>query len=180
MNKSSLKENSTDYLAMEWRLGIWVGLTTRGMTSEGSSQDILIIWFITISHENSWGLAASGRSNAISSGFSGNREKLWLKQITREAEMGRFYLEITEWSSRNVKKQPVFHLGIFNCFINIHSYLNTISFALFIKDIQRILDEKFSKSYPAHLIRKVMMQDVGLSYKKISLRTLEYFSDIIK
>ena len=94
--------------------------------------------------------------------------------------MGRFYLEITEWSSRNVKKQSVFHLGIFNYFINIHSYLNTNSFALFIKDIQSILDEKFSKSYPTHLIRKVMMQDAGLSYKKISLRTLEYFSDIIK
>ena len=96
--------------------------------------------------------------------------------------MGRFYLEITKWSSRNVKKQLVFHLGIFNCFIYIfiHSYLNTHSFPLFNKDVQSMLEEKCSKSYPAYLIRKVMMQDAGLSYKEISLRLLVQSSDIIK
>ena len=43
-----------------------------------------------------------------------------------------------------------------------------------------MLEEKSSISYLTHLIRKVMMQDAGLSYKKINSRPLWYSSSIIK
>ena len=46
--------------------------------------------------------------------------------------------------------------------------------------MQSMLEEKCPKSYPTNLIRKEMTQDAGLSYKKISSRTLGYSNDIIK
>ena len=115
------------------------------------------------------------------------------KKETKIADLSRKY----SWSKSaiyNIKRQKNYYLNgrckrhflkLGNCEVNIlvkyiDSYLNTHSFPLFIKNIQSMLEEKCSKSYPAHLIRKVMMQDAGLSYKKISSRPLGYSSDIIK
>ena len=62
----------------------------------------------------------------------------------------------------------------------ISIYLNTHSFPLFVKDFQNMLEKKSSKPYPKHVVRKMMIQNAGLSYKKISSRPLNYSRDVIK
>ena len=59
-------------------------------------------------------------------------------------------------------------------------YLNTYSFPLFVNDFQNMLEKKSSKPFPKHEVRKMIIQNADLSYKKISSRPLNYSRDVIE
>ena len=62
---------------------------------------------------------------------------------------------------------------------SINVYLNTNSLPWFVKDFQRLIEEKHSKVYKQHIVRKIMIKDAKLSYKKISSLLLSYSRQII-
>ena len=63
---------------------------------------------------------------------------------------------------------------------SINAYLITNSLPWFVKDFQRLIEERHSKTYSKRKIRKIMIEDARPSYKKISSRPLSYSSSIIQ
>ena len=80
-------------------------------------------------------------------------------------------------SKRHICK--VSNIEVDNIVNSIYHYLNTNSLPWFIKDFQRLIEEKYSKTYSKHTNGKIMIKDARLTYKKISSRPISYSHSII-
>ena len=61
---------------------------------------------------------------------------------------------------------------------SINAYLSANSLPWFIKDFQSLIEERNSKTYSKHKVRKIMIEDARLSFKKISSQPPSYSSSI--
>ena len=62
----------------------------------------------------------------------------------------------------------------------IQKYMQTHSEPWVVKDFQEYIKAKHSKSYQAHTLRKIMIEDLHLSYKKVSSRPKCYVNAVIQ